>query len=63
MQVDLLSVEDVPLRLSFKPDPAARPRNAGGLLSLGLELAALDNLAMELPGEARGAHMHALIAA
>lgn len=49
-QVDLLSVEDVALRLSFKPDPTSRPRHAGGLLSLGLELAALDNLAMELPG-------------
>jgi hypothetical protein len=38
------------LRLSFKADPAARPRFANQLLSLSLDLAALDDLPLELPG-------------
>ncbi len=51
LYIDLMAVEALACRLSFRSDPAARPRWAThGALALGLDLAQLDNLQLDLPG-------------
>ncbi|GFR52314.1 hypothetical protein Agub_g14851, partial [Astrephomene gubernaculifera] len=50
--LDVLSLEEVRLRVSFRPDARSRPRWAAGsgLVRLGLDLACLEDLPLELPG-------------
>lgn len=49
--VDLLNLDDLAFRISFKTDVHSRPRfAAGGLMSMGLELANLEDLPLNIPG-------------
>ncbi len=51
LDIELMVVEDLPLRLSFRSEAASRPRWASvGALRLGLDLAQLEDLALDLPG-------------
>ncbi|GLI59136.1 hypothetical protein VaNZ11_000961, partial [Volvox africanus] len=51
LAIDLMVVEDLPVRLSFRAEATFRPRWAsGGFMRLGLNLAQLEDLALELPG-------------
>ncbi|GIL84698.1 hypothetical protein Vretifemale_13315, partial [Volvox reticuliferus] len=51
LAIDLMVVDNVPLRLSFRAEATFRPRWAsGGFMRLGLDLAQLEDLALELPG-------------
>ncbi|GIL66054.1 hypothetical protein Vafri_19582, partial [Volvox africanus] len=51
LAIDLMVVEDLPVRLSFRAEATYRPRWAsGGFMRLGLDLAQLEDLALELPG-------------
>lgn len=56
LAIDLMWVEDLSLRLSFRTDASSRPRWAsGGFIRLGLDLAQLEDLALVLPGERQAA--------
>lgn len=50
LAIDLLNIEDVELRLSFKTDLAVRPRYVSALQNLGLDFANLEDLPLTLPG-------------
>eukprot|EP00798_Chlamydomonas_sp_ICE-L_P025166 gene25166-10797_t len=50
LQVDLLNVEDLNLRLSFKPNASVRPRYFSQFMSLGMDFANLEDLPLTLPG-------------
>lgn len=51
LSVDLLNLDDLAFRISFKTHVASRPRfAAGGAMGLGLELANIEDMPLNIPG-------------
>ena len=50
IQLDLMSIDEVGLRISFKADVGSRPRFSSNVLAMGMEFANFEELPLVIPG-------------